>query len=129
MMSALKELVEYMETVPDPRKYQGIRFRFSTPLSILVLASLLGLGSFLQITKMIKTLPQRTLQELGCIRRRIYFPPENSTYRRAMLAVDMDRFLAATAKWLEEQGKNQIVPEVSGRLQALSKRQRAGEVK
>ncbi len=75
---ALKELVSHMETVPDPRNHCGVRFRFSTPLSVLVLAALSGLRSFLQISCMVEVLPQQHLQELGCMKRRIYLPPENS---------------------------------------------------
>ena len=42
----LKELIGHLEAVPDPRKPCGIRFRFSTPLSFLVLGALLGLNNF-----------------------------------------------------------------------------------
>jgi hypothetical protein len=44
-------------------------------LSLLVLAALLGLRSFLQISRMVEVLPQKPLQELGCMKRRVYLPP------------------------------------------------------
>lgn len=40
----LKELVSHMEAVPDPKRLR-VRFRFSTPLSILVSSRLWGLKS------------------------------------------------------------------------------------
>ena len=73
----LKDLVSHMEAVADPRNPCGVRFRFSTPLSILVLAALLGLKSFLQISRMVEALPQKPFQELGCKRRRSYLSLEN----------------------------------------------------
>lgn len=123
----IKELVSYMDAVPDPRHPRGVRFPFSTSLAVLVLAALLGQGSFLKIGRMVEVLPQKPLQELGCIKRRIYLPPDNSAYRRAMLAVDMEQFFKATARWLEAQGQNQLIPETLCRLKALRGRQRAGE--
>jgi hypothetical protein len=82
----LAGLVAHMEAVKDPRKRCGVCYRFSTPLSIIVLAALLGAESLRQISQMVDPLPQKTLKELGCMRRRIYLTPENSIFRLALKA-------------------------------------------
>lgn len=123
----VKELVSYMGTVPDPRETRGVRYSFSTPLSIIVLSTLQGIKSFRQMSFMVETLPQRTLQELSCLRRRIYIAPENSAYRRSLMAVDKNAFLQVTAKWLEKEHQEHIIPEALHRLKELSQRQKGGD--
>ncbi len=99
-------LLETFEALPDPRKARGIRHRLAQVLGVAALGSVCGAKSLFAIGEIAAELPEEALERLGCfyspsLCQRV--PPEESTIRRVLQAIDADEFDRLTNAWIADQ--------------------------
>ena len=94
--------------MPDPRGSQGRWHRWRTVLALIVLAKLCGVQmGQRQIAEFARQLTNPQRRALGCRRNpndpRYYDVPAESTFQRALAAVDPERFEALLLQWQNQQ--------------------------
>lgn len=97
-------LAGYLAQVPDPRDPRGVRHTLMSLLLAAVAAVLAGARSFTEIGEWAADAPPRVLAALG-VRydplARVFQPPDESTFRRVLEAVDAAALEAAVGSWLD----------------------------
>ncbi|WNV82148.1 ISAs1 family transposase [Umezawaea sp. Da 62-37] len=87
-------LLEVLESVPDPRRKRGVRYRFAAILFVSVCAVVSGARSFAAIAEWAADAAEDTLSGMGI------GAPNASTIRRALSALTGDGFDTAIGVWL-----------------------------
>ena len=105
----LESLVDQLPNqVPDPRGWQGCQHSWRSVLGLIVLAKLCGVRmGQRQIAEFARQLTHPQRRALGCRRepqhpRRCVVPAE-STFQRALVAIDLKRFEPLLLHWQNEQ--------------------------
>lgn len=114
-------LLERLSALPEWRKPYGKRHNRAIILAMVVCAEIANVvNSYREIGRFIETLSQETLFDFGCSRR--YGAPSESTIRRAMPAVDLEKLCQIVTGWLSEQGHHRMVDAIILRIQTLRRR-------
>lgn len=93
-----RRLAEVLAAVPDPRRRQGVRHRFTPLLSAAVCAMLCGARSFAAIAEWIADLSDQARANLALTGK----TPAGTTVWRLLIAVDPAALQAAMGAWLRE---------------------------
>jgi hypothetical protein len=103
---SLGSLLETFKSLGDPRRGHGLRHLQPFVLACAAMAMLMGAGSYKGFEDICGQFTQRQLRALGC---RInpktgqYAPPSDTTFFRALNAVDAARFDLLIGQWMMEQ--------------------------
>ena len=96
-------LAGHLAAVPDPRDPRGVRHTLTSLLLAAVASVLAGARSFTEIGEWAADAPPRVLAALG-VRydplARVFQPPDETTFRRVLEAVDPAALEAAVGSWL-----------------------------
>lgn len=123
-------LIARLAAVPDSRRKRGIRHQQAVILAVAACASIAGMRSFTAIGEWAAALPQEALERLGCRRHPVrseYIPPCESTLRRTLQAVDVERMDREIGAWMEAQAPSDAVA-VDGKTLRGAKRRDGTQV-
>ncbi|MGI8310875.1 transposase family protein [Saccharopolyspora hattusasensis] len=113
LQSRIDGLWQALETVTDPRKARGLRYRLPLLLSLAVLAVAAGAKTFLEIAENSADLPTRLLAELGVCS--WSGTPSNWTFSRVLAKVDHDELDQALSGWTMQEYKPAEAVAVDGK--------------
>jgi predicted transposase YbfD/YdcC len=91
----VKQLLDLLATVPDPRDPRGVRYRLAGVLAVAVTAVLAGARSFTAIGEWAANLSGEQLARLG-----LGTAPDESTLRKLFARLDADQLDRALGAWL-----------------------------
>ncbi len=103
-----RKLVELLDTLPDPRKARGVRFRVGTVLSVMVFAVFAGARNFREVGDRAVDLPGALLELAGCPTDPLtgrYVVPSEPTMRRMAHDIDADAADTELGAWLYAQAR------------------------
>ena len=110
-------LAGHLAQVPDPRDPRGVRHTLTSLLLAAVAAVLAGARSFTAIGEWSADAPPQVLAALG-VRydplARIFHPPDESTFRRVLEALDAAALEAAVGSWLDARRQATPPPSPAG---------------
>src|SRR5690242_271670 len=111
-------LAGHLAAVPDPRDPRGVRHTLTSLLLAAVASVLAGARSFTEIGEWAADAPPRVLAALG-VRydplARVFQPPDETTFRRVLEAVDPAALEAAVGSWLAARLQASCLPPGPGR--------------
>jgi predicted transposase YbfD/YdcC len=111
-------LAGHLAAVPDPRDPRGVRHTLTSLLLAAVASVLAGARSFTEIGGWAADAPPRVLAALG-VRydplARVFQPPDETTFRRVLEAVDPAALEAAVGSWLAARLQASCLPPGPGR--------------
>jgi hypothetical protein len=101
----LQGLLEWLQTVPEPRRRCGIRHRAAVVLAFTAAAVLAGADSVTAVSEWASDAPAEVLAALGAWRDRCgrLVPPSLCTFRRVLGLLDAQVVAAAFGAWLKSQ--------------------------
>jgi hypothetical protein len=98
----VKDLIEVIKGITDPRKLRGIRYQLYTVLGIGICAVICGARTYQAIADWAKGLTIPVLRLLGTRRRE---PPGEPTVRHVLQKINVESFDREIGRWLMEQCK------------------------
>jgi len=99
----LKQLIEILKSLPDPRKKRGKRHRIISIMAIAICAVLCGARSYAAIAEWAQHRTKKQLERLWCRyddKKRCYIPPSEPTIRRVLQSIDAETVDQAIYGWL-----------------------------
>jgi len=99
----LKDLIEILKSLPDPRKKRGKRHRIISIMAIAICAVLCGARSYAAIAEWAKHRTQKQLNRLWSRyddKKRWYIPPSEPTIRRVLQSINAEAVDQAIYGWL-----------------------------
>ncbi|MFO8164699.1 MAG: ISAs1 family transposase [Desulfatiglandales bacterium] len=99
----LKDLIEILKSLPDPRKKRGKRHRIISIMAIAICAVLCGARSYAAIAEWAKHRTQKQLNRLWSRyddKQRRYIPPSEPTIRRVLQSINAEVVDQAIYGWL-----------------------------
>jgi len=99
----LKQLIEILKSLPDPRKKRGKRHRIISIMSIAICAVLCGARSYAAIAEWAQHRTKKQLERLWCRydeKKRCYIPPSEPTIRRVLQSIDAETVDQTIYGWL-----------------------------
>jgi DDE_Tnp_1-associated len=101
-----RNLLKYLQGVPEPRRKCGIRHRLPVVLAFAVAAVLAGADSVTGISEWASDAPPEVLEALGAWRHRRRgrrVAPSRKTFRRVLARLEAQAVAAAFGAWLKAQ--------------------------
>ena len=98
-----KELLDYLDHIPDPRHARGIRHSFTSVLAMAACGILSGKHDYIEIAEWVASLTPDILKRLGSRRdpnTGTYTPPSEPTIRRTLQAVDGNQVDYWMHRWI-----------------------------
>ena len=99
----LKDLIEILKSIPDPRKKRGTRHRIISIMAIAICAVLCGARSYTAIAEWAQHRTQNQLRRLWSRyddKKICYIPPSEPTIRRVLQSIDAETVDQAIYGWL-----------------------------
>jgi hypothetical protein len=99
----LKDLIEILKSLPDPRKKRGTRHRIISIMAIAICAVLCGARSYTAIAEWAQHRTQNQLRRLWSRydeKKEHYIPPSEPTIRRVLQSIDAETVDQAIYGWL-----------------------------